>query len=322
MFSGCWSVPEKYEKEYVNMFDTYTKIIIFTDSESDFERYCSLFESSMLKYNNMFDIYKNYDINNLKTINDNAGIKPVKVDREIIDFLNFSKKAYDVTEHKINFAFGSVLKIWHSYREEALESQKKASLPSEEELKEAAEHTDINSIEIDEKNNTVFIKDKRTSIDVGALAKGYAVQKTADLLKENGVKTALLNVGGNVCAIGKPLNKDKWNIGIQDPDNPESSKPYEIISVTDKSVVTSGNYQRFYVVNGKKYHHIIDTETLMPADLYKNITIICDDSTTADMLSTALFILPYEKGKALAEKYNAEVFWVFNDNRTERTYAN
>jgi len=319
IFSGCSNTPKKYEKEYVNLFDTYTKVIFYGESETDCENYSKIFKDSMQRFNNLFDIYNDYNkINNLKTINDNAGIKPVKVDKDIIDLLKFSKEAYTISNKKINCNFGAVLKIWHKYRTEAIENPINAAVPPIEELKEASKHTDINSIEINEKDNTVFISDPKASIDVGAIAKGYAVQKTADKLKQSGVTSALLNVGGNVCAIGKPPDKELWNIGIQDPNN--SDKICDKVTIAGESVVTSGNYQRYYVVDNKIYHHIIDPETLMPAKTYKNVTVILNDSSIADMLSTALFILPYEDGKIIAEKYKAKVLWIFNNNRVEKNY--
>ena len=318
-FVGCSIGKERYEKEYVELFDTYIKIIIYADSSDEFDNYSNCFYDSMSRYNKLFDIYNSYDnINNIKTINDNAGIKPVAVEKELIEFLKYAKDTYKISNSKINFAFGSVLQIWHNYRETALDFPESASVPTMEELKKADEHTDINSIEINEKDNTVYISDKKTSIDVGALAKGYAVQKTADLLKEKGVTSALLNAGGNICTIGTPPDSDSWNVGIQDPD--DTTKIYDKISVSDKSVVTSGNYQRYYTVNGKIYHHIIDPETLMPADLYKNVTVITGDSQIADMLSTALFILPYDDGKKLAQQYNADVLWIFTDGHAEKTF--
>ena len=129
----------------------------------------------------------------------------------------------------------------------------------------------------------------------------------------------IINVGGNVCAIGIPPDRDFWNIGIQDPNNP--SEIYDKIDITaGESVVTSGNYQRYYIVDNKVYHHIIDPKTLMPANIYKNVTIVLNDSSIADMLSTSLFILPYEDGKIIAEKYKAKVLWIFNDNRVEKNY--
>lgn len=321
VFSGCSPSLQEYKKDYVGFFDTYTTITIYAENSETFEKYSTIFKDSMVRLNNLFDIYNNYDgINNLKTINDNAGVKPVKVDKDIIELLKFAKEAYTDSSQKINCAFGSVLKIWHNYRTTALNSPEKAALPTTEELTNASKNTNISALQIDEKNSTVFISDKNVSLDVGALAKGFAVQKTVDLLKKENLQSALLNIGGNVYAIGAPPDRESWKVGIQNADNPESTDFYDKIPVKDKAVVTSGNYQRYYTFNGKKYHHIIDTNTLMPADTFKNVTVICDDSAIADMLSTALFILPYEDGKNLAKKYNADVLWVFSDNQIEKTY--
>lgn len=321
IFSGCSSTQKEYKKDYVGFFDTYTTITIYAENDEEFEKYSNIFKNSMIRLNNLFDIYNNYDgINNLKTINDNAGIKPVKVEKDIIELLKFAKDVYEISNKKINCTFGSVLKVWHNYRTNALNNPDKASVPTKEELSNASINTDISTLQIDEQNNTVFISNKNVSLDVGALAKGFAVQKTVDLLKKENIKSALLNVGGNVYAIGSPPNKDSWKVGIQNADNPDSTDFYDKVSVKDKAIVTSGNYQRYYTFNGKKYHHIIDPDTLMPSDFFKNVTVICNDSSIADMLSTALFILPYEDGKNLAKKYNADVLWVFSNNKIEKTY--
>lgn len=314
---SCEKSYEKYEAEYVNLFDTYTNIIIYAENKEAFENYEKIFNDYMSELNRFFDIYNNYEnINNIKTINDNAGIKPVKTDSIITELLIFSKEAYDITKGNINIAMGSVLKIWHEYREQGMRDPKNASVPHAELLKEAALHTDINSIEIDKYNNTIYIKDKDVSIDVGAVAKGFAAQKAAEKLKEAGVTSALINIGGNVCAIGTPMNtNESWRIGIQNPDisEHESSVIIDTIYASNCSVVTSGNYQRFYMANGKRYHHIISPSTLTPANNFKSVTVIHENSAVADMLSTALFIMPYKDGLNLADSYNAKAMWVFSD---------
>ena len=151
---------------------------------------------------------------------------------------------------------------------------------------------------------------------MGAVAKGYVADAIAEELKKLGMNSGLVNLGGNVAAIGNPPNKTAWSIGIQNPDNNDI---IDKVNINDLSAVTSGNYQRYYIVDGKRYHHIIDPATLMPADRYKSVTVIHPNSTVADMLSTSLFILPYEDGVALAEQYNAQAMWVNNDNTISAT---
>lgn len=305
MLTGCSSM-QKYDTCYLDVFDTFSTFSCYTNSKKEFDIIANELHSYLTELNKKFDIYNSYEgMNNLKTINDNAGIKPVKVDSNILELISLGKAAYEDTNGTINIAMGSVLNIWHNYRENA------DGIPTSEELRNADEHSDINNIIIDEKNSTVFIKDKFTRIDVGALAKGYCGDKAKEFLIDKGAGSALLNLGGNVVCINDDT-KPNWNIGIQDPDNDNGF--IKEITVSNKSAVTSGNYQRFYEYNGKKYHHIIDTKTLMPADNNKSVTVLADNSFYADMLSTALFILPYNEGMKLAQKYDAKAIWVTDNN--------
>ncbi|MGN1318168.1 MAG: FAD:protein FMN transferase, partial [Lachnospirales bacterium] len=289
--TGC--SLEKYETYYTDLFDTFSSFTCYTDSQKDFDDTSDKLYDKLSNLNKNLDIYNNYQgLNNIKTINDNAGISPVKVEKDVLEIIKTGKEAYTLTNGKINIAMGSVLKIWHNYREDALNNPENAKVPTKEELETANKHTDINSIVIDEENSTVFITDKDTSIDVGALAKGFCCDKAKDFLNENVKGASLLNLGGNIICINDN-NKKTFEIGVQDPDN---EKDYiEKKSLSDTSAVTSGNYQRYFEVNGEKYHHIIDPETLMPANYNKSVTIFCNDSTKADIFSTYLFMLPYEE---------------------------
>lgn len=307
----------RYEAEFLNVFDTVTQIISYMDSKEEFEKFAALIHDDLYEYHRLFDIYNDYEnLNNIKTINDRAGIEPVKVDRRIIDLLLFSKDAYIRTEGQCNIALGSVLKIWHQYREEGIGDAVNASLPSQDMLQSAMAHTDIDKVIIDTDASTVFIADPEMSLDVGAVAKGYAVEQVCKNAEKQGYTSALISVGGNVRAIG---NKDgqgmPWNVGIQNPSLQSDQASITIVNIIGKSVVTSGIYERYYTVNGKNYHHIIDPETLMPADYFQSVSIICIDSGLADELSTAIFCMPYEQGLAVINALpDTEALWVFPDN--------
>ncbi len=312
VLTGC--SKQKYEAYYTNVFDTFSTFTCYADNKDEFDKISNELHTMLIDLNNKLDIYNNYSgLNNLKTINDNAGIKPVKTDKDIIEILKLGKSAYETTDHNINIAMGSVLQIWHRYREEAANNPEKAAIPDMAELQEANKHTDINNIVIDEKNSTVFLKDKNTQIDVGAIAKGYCCNKANEFLKSKGVTSALLNLGGNIICINDS-SKKYWKIGVQDPDSEQTF--IDEFELANESAVTSGNYQRYYEYNGKKYHHIINPSTLMPADNNKSVTIICDDSEKGDMFSTALFILPQDKGKELADKNKIKAMWITNSGET------
>lgn len=307
--------PEQYKEIYIDTFDTVTQYIGYADSEDAFKEQADLLNEELLRYHKLFNIYNNYEgINNLRTVNLNAGKEPVKVDQEIIDLLKFSIDLYDKTDGEINIAMGSVLKIWHNYRTSGINDPESATLPSMEKLQEATKHCDINNIIIDEEASTVYLADPEMSLDVGSIGKGYAVQMVAEYARELGYDNLVINCGGNVASVGTKADGENWIFGIQNPDLNATNDILKRVSIADNCLVTSGDYQRYYIVDGVEYCHIIDPDTLMPADYFKAVSIITDHSGLADALSTALFNMPYEDGLALINSIdNAEAIWVFED---------
>ena len=305
LLGGCAPAAQKqYNAVYLDLFDTVTTIIGSGDSEEQFRQETQIIYQQLLVYHRLFDIYNDYEgIANLKTVNDQAGIAPVKVDSAIIELLLDCKEYYELTDGKVNAAMGSVLKLWHEARNHGMENPDDAKLPDADALVQAAEHISFKSIVIDEKASTVYISDPKASLDVGAIAKGWAAQRVA----ENAPKGMLISVGGNVCATGAKADGSAWVVGVQNPDGGEYLRK---IPITDGAVVTSGDYQRTYTVDGKQYHHIIDPATGMPSTYWRSVTVVCADSALADALSTALFLLPLEEGKALAEECGAKVLWL------------
>jgi len=313
LLGGCASAGIKterkiYEATFLTLFDTVTVIKGAADSKEAFSDISHSIHDQLLEYHQLFDIYNEYEgISNLKTINDMAGQAPVEVDRRIIDLLLDCKEYYVLSGGMVNVAMGSVLKLWHNARNEGINDPLNAKLPDMEQLTEASKHADLNAVILDEEKSTVYISDPELQLDVGAVAKGWSAQRVA----ETAPKGLLISVGGNVCATGPKDEKGTpWVVGVQ---NPAGDNYLHTIYVSEESVVTSGDYQRCYVVGGKLYHHIIDPETLLPGTYWRSVTIVCGDSGLADALSTALFLLPLEEGKLLAEKCSAEAMWVDAD---------
>ena len=188
------------------------------DSSEEFAANCEVVSSLLQEYHRLFDIYYEYSgINNLKTINKNAGKEPVKVDQKLIDFLLYAKEIYALTNGATNIAMGSVLKLWHDAREDGMDDPSKAYLPSSEALAEAALHTDINQLIIDEQAGTVYLADPNMRLDVGAIGKGYATERAAEALQSRGVASYVLNIGGNIRAIGEKTTGQGWVTGITKP---------------------------------------------------------------------------------------------------------
>lgn len=328
-FAGCKKETKseytKYSGTFFDTFDTMTMVVAYTKSEQEFNHYFEKIRARFEQLHKLYDIYNDYEgINNIKTINDNAGIKPVKVDKEIIELILFAKDWYKRTGGVTNIAMGPVLSIWHDYREAGKDDPENAKLPPMEKLKNAAKYTDIDKVIVDNKNSTVYLSDKRMSLDVGAIAKGYATEIVAKEIMAEGLKSGIISAGGNVRVLGKPLDgvRERWGIGIQNPDKSivSDDSNLDTVFLNNESVVTSGDYQRYYIVNGKVYHHLIDPKTLMPGEYYHSVTVVAQDSGVADFLSTTLFLLPYEKSRALVESLNGvEALWVMPDGKIEAT---
>lgn len=309
LLTGC-ALPERgkqqHQATFLDLFDTVTTISGMTDSEENFRQQVGQIHDVLLRYHQLFDIYNDYPgFNNLKTVNDHAGIEPVQVDGDIIRLLLDCRNYDELTGHTVNVAMGSVLALWHEARTAGLDDPAHAALPDEEALKNAASHADWAAVEIDEEAGTVYLSDPALRLDVGAVAKGWAAQRAAEATPAG----FLISVGGNVCATGpKDDSGTPWVVGITDPDG--GSDYLHTLYNRDSAIVTSGDYQRYYVVDGETYHHIIDPATLYPARRYRSVTVICGDSGLADALSTALFILPRAEGEALAQNCGAEAMWV------------
>lgn len=310
---------ERFTADYPDLFDSYVTVTGYASDREEFDRYSKIICDRIYRLHCLYDIYNDYDgVNNLKTINDSAGISPVEVDGDIIELLEFGVEACRESGGAVNIAMGPVLKIWHDYREESRRPEGRGELPPFPLLQAAAENMDANDIVIDKEAGTVFLKNAGMSLDVGAIAKGYAAQEAVNAAIEAGMESVLVSMGGNV-AIGEPPKdgRKSWSVGLQDPE--DSEKIMDVVYANHTAVVTSGDYQRFYTVGGKSYNHIIDPNTLMPAERYASVTVICGDSAVADMLSTSLFILPRGEGESLLKKYDAEAMWVHHDGSSEET---
>lgn len=315
-FAGCNATQKtRYSKQYLDYFDTVSLVVGYEENEEDFNKVCDFVEAELDRYNKLYDIYHKYEgITNIYNINREGTEAPLAVNSDLIAMLKFAKEMYTFTEGMTNIAMGSVLSIWHDYREEGIYDPANAKIPPMEDLRAAAEHCNIDDIVIDEENGTVFLADPKMSIDVGAVAKGYAVERIAQELIEMGICNYTLNIGGNIRTIGAKADGKGWVAGIQNPDIFSEDKFLLKVAIADTALVTSGTYQRYYYVGDVKYHHIIDPETLMPKNTFDSVSIITPDSGVADALSTACFNLSLEDGMALiASLENTEAMWVLSD---------
>ncbi|MGV8981976.1 FAD:protein FMN transferase [Clostridium sp.] len=231
----------------------------------------------------------NKDASEVIDINNAAGEKPVKISDGTMEVLKEGLKFAGLTDGKMDITVGPLVKLWGIGTDAA-------RLPSKKEIEEKKALINYKNLVLDEKNKTAFLKNKGMIIDLGAIAKGYTADEVAQVLKENGVEHAIINLGGNVFAMGKNVTDSPWKIGIQDPFT-QRGDIIGMIEVENKSIVTSGIYERYFEKDGKKYHHILNTSTGYPCDnSIAGVSIVSEKSIDGDALSTSVFSLGLEEG--------------------------
>lgn len=328
LLAGCAKTEEKqrfiaYEYRY---FDTVTQIVGYASSQEEFDAVCHKILTLLEQYHKAFDIYYSYTsvsegepLTGLRDVNrrKNAVEGTMPVSDTVFSLLEFSLAMYEQTEGRTNVAMGSVLRLWHDCREEAADDPASARLPDEAALLAAGAHTDIRSVILNRAEGTVTITDDQLTLDVGAVAKGYAAERIAEALEAEGIEGYLLNLGGNVRTVGARPNGESWTVGVENPDPTAEEAYVAYLNLSDGAVVISGSYQRYYEVDGVRYHHIIDPDTLRPENRYLSVAVIADDSGVGDAFSTALFNLELSDGLALVERTEGiEAMWVLPDGST------
>lgn len=327
--TGCGQKgPQRFTSEWTGSFDTVIQIIAYADGEAQFRRFETQAKERFQQLHKLYDRYNSYPgVNNIRTINEQAGQAPVMVAQEIIDLLTIFREHALANGRVVDITLGPVLEIWHDYRDQALADPAKAAVPPLADLQKAAQLRGLEAIEIDAANRTVRLAKPGMSLDVGSVAKGYATELVAQELEKAGLASGAISGGGsNVRLIGKPADPERtsWNIGIRDPDGnslaPEVSNLLDTAMVNDTSIVTSGDYQRYYIVDGELYHHLIDPATLMPGTHFRAVTIMLKDSGVADFLSSTVFLLPIDQGLAVLRRFpGAEALWVLPDGTVKAT---
>jgi thiamine biosynthesis lipoprotein len=246
-------------------------------------------------------------------VNRKAGIKAVKVDRELYDLIKRAKKISTLTNGAFDISYASMDKIWRF-------DGSVTTLPSENEIKSSVAKINFNDIILDEQENTVFLKNEGMKIGFGAIGKGYAANRGKKIMKDLGIESGIVNAGGDLITWGKEANGADWSIGISDPKN--KLKVLAWLTVGEMAVVTSGNYEKFIMINGERYSHIIDPRSGYPVHGLKSVTIICPDAELADALATSVFILGREKGIHLIDQLKGVEVMVVDDNDEIRTSSN
>lgn len=323
MISGCSSF-HYYTKTFLGYFDTVTTYITYAKSRGSFDEQCDYVEERLQYYDALFDQYEDHDITNVKTINDHAG-EAVHVERDLFDLIQTTLTWQKTLSSQVNIALGPVTSIWHRYRTAAKNGI--GDVPDQSLLKKAAQLARCDWIKLDEKKQTICLLKKGMALDVGAVAKGYAVEKIKQGLIAQGIESFIISGGGNVAAWGMRKVKksspysncqEAYCVGVASPQDGNYTGGEEeeaILVANNQSIVTSGDYQRYYVdAYGHRYCHLIDPETLYPASFIRSVSVITADSFQADFLSTALFLMDAEKSlQFVSSLKDVEAVYLLND---------
>ncbi|MBK6383450.1 MAG: FAD:protein FMN transferase [Chitinophagaceae bacterium] len=239
-------------------------------------------------------------------INRNAGIAPVKVDREVFDIIHRSKRISDVTQGAFDITYGSVdKKLWNF-------DKNMTSLPDAETAKKAVHLINYRNVILDEKKCTVFLKEKGMRIGFGGIGKGYAAERAKYILQQKGVESGIVNAAGDLTAWGYQPNGKEWTIGIADPDS--AHHPFSYLSITDMAIATSGNYEKFITINGKRYSHTIDPKTGLPVTGIKSVTIISPNAEVADAMATPVMIMGIKVGLDMVNQVKGLACIIVDEN--------
>ena len=237
-------------------------------------------------------------------INLNAGIKPVKVDKELFNLISRSLKISGLSQGAFDISYASLDKVWYF-------DKKMMEIPLEDEIRKSVSKVGFRNIILDKENQTVFLKIKGMKIGFGAIGKGYAADKAKFILLKNNVKSGIINASGDLTAWGKKPSGKDWMVAIVNPLN--KSKIFSWLPVENKAVVTSGNYERFINFNGKLFSHIIDPRTGYPSQGILSVTIFSENAELADALATAVYVLGEEIGMNLINQLKGIDCIIIND---------
>jgi FAD:protein FMN transferase len=280
---------------------------------SDDEQWANnLIESAILEIRRIEDLLTTFkETSQANQINANAGIQPVKVDKEVFDLIARSVRISDLTQGAFDITYGSIDKrLWN------FDTTMK-TLPDKETAKQMVRLINYKNIVLNENEHTVFLKEKGMRIGFGGIGKGYAADKAKLLLQQNGVESGVVNAAGDLITWGTQPSGKAWTVGIADPNS--SHHPFSYLNISNMAVATSGNYEKYAIIDGKKYSHTIDPKTGYPVSGTKSVTIICASAELADALATPVTVMGIKVGLDLINQMKGIACIIIDDN--DRLYT-
>ncbi len=297
---------DKYSNTYYNL-GTINEITLYDIRKNDAYKILNQCESILLDIDNKMSSQINSS--EISDINKNAGIKYVNVSDDTYQVIKESLYFSNISHNAFDISIGPILDLWSIGTDNA-------RVPSSQDIQNKLDLVNYNNILLDDKSKSIKLSKENMKINLGAIAKGYAADKIVIYLKENNIQNALINLGGNIYTLGKNSNNKLFSIGIQDPSKPRGNS-IGSLKVSNKSVVTSGIYERYLEHNNKIYHHMINPTTGYPFENnLSSVTIISDESLTCDALSTTVFGLGLNKGLDLVNTLQeVDAIFITNDKK-------
>ncbi len=298
--SGC-TQQERMFKESRTLMDTFCTITVVTTSE---EKAREAIEAGFGEIKNLDTLLNNFEPDSeISAISKEAGIKAVHVSRETLDLMQKTMGISEVTDGAFDPTIGPVYKLWKFSGRPA-----NPSMPPQDAIKNALKLVGFKKIKIDGTGSEIYLQEKDMELDLGGIAKGYAADRAVEAIRTKGIRAALVAIAGDIRGYGLSTTGNPWKVGIQNPrpEDPDSERPWEDIFATlylnDSAISTAGDYQRFFIKDGKRYHHIIDPKTGYPAesDLI-SVSVISPEGYISDGIDTSILILGAEKGMKLLE---------------------
>jgi len=302
-------IAQKAHKRSMRLMGNQFEITVVSGS-ADFAEYCidqAVHEISRIE--SLLTTFRDDSQTNL--INKYAGIKPIEVDKEVYDLVARSVKISALTQGAFDITYGSVDKSFWNF------DTHMTALPDREAAKKSVRLINYRNIILDPGNHSIYLKEKGMRIGFGGIGKGYAAECAKKLLKKLGVKSGIVNASGDLTAWGDQPGGQPWTIGIADPNC--GNQPFSYLNISDLAIATSGSYEKFAIINGKKYSHTIDPKTGFPVSGIKSVSIICPDAEIADAMATPVTVMGINPGLSLINQMMGMACIIIDDN--DRLYT-
>ncbi|OXA94125.1 thiamine biosynthesis protein ApbE [Flavobacterium oncorhynchi] len=299
-----------YKKTHYNLMGSFFEFAVVASSEQEGAFFIAEALKEVMRIEDLLSSWRDYT--QTSAVNKNAGIAPVKVDRELFDLIKRCNHISKMTDGAFDISFESIDKIWYF-------DKKMEKIPDSLTIRKSIEKINYKNIILDEGNRTVFLKEKGMKIGFGGIGQGYGAEKVKEKLIKMGVVSGLINASGDITTWGDHPENKTWKIAIKNPDHSKNDIAW--FNIHNSSVSTSGNYENYIIINGVRHGHTIDPKTGWPSKGLQSVTVFCDNLELSDALDTAVFVMGVKKGLSFVNQLKGVECLLLDDNN-ELFYSN